>query len=80
MKTKLVLSTQKRDLEFWVDLRFIPRKNEWFNINDFFNSVEIAEVRNSAQCWTSNTGVVQSVEYRKENKIFFVEIYIWCED
>jgi hypothetical protein len=80
MKMKLVLSTQNEDREFWMKLHFTPRKNEWFNVKDFLDPMEVSEIRNTAQCWTSDIGVVQSVEYRKKLKNQYVEIYIWCED
>ena len=80
MKTKLIFSTEKKDFEYWTKLSFIPRKKEWFNVQDFLNPEKLNEIKETTFCWSGEKGIVQSVEYRHNKKQFYVEVYIWCED
>jgi hypothetical protein len=79
MKTKFIFSTEKKEMEQWADLPFIPRVNEWINIADILKKEEVVAIFQTAICWSTNRGTVQSVEYRYNND-FYVEVYVWCED
>jgi len=80
MKTKLILSTKKRDIEFLTDLPFVPRITEWFNICDILKVEELAEIKKSAIHWSGIRGIIQSVEYRHDDNDFYTEVVIGCED
>jgi len=80
MKTKLILSTENKDTEYWADLPFVPRTKEWFNLQDILKNDEIRTVRDSAQCWSGVKGVIETVEYRQNENEYYTEIIIWCED
>lgn len=80
MKTKLVLSTETKDLEFWIDLPFIPRLNEWINLSEILSNKELCQVKQSAQCWSGIKGLVETIEYRKDTTDYYTEIIVWCED
>ena len=80
MKTKLIISTESKDIECWNDLPFIPRINEWVNVVDILKKEEIDDMLQSAHCWSGIRGIVQSVEYRRDDTDFYVELYVWCED
>jgi hypothetical protein len=80
MNTKLILSTERKDTEYWVDLPFVPRINEWMNVQDILKSSELQGILNSTHCWSGVRGVIQSVEYRFQNNEYYAEIFIWCED
>lgn len=80
MKTKLILSTATKNNEQWTHLPFIPRKDEWFNVQDIFNVEEIAQIKASAKCWPGVGGEVKSVEYRHDDNEFYAEVIISCED
>lgn len=80
MKTKLVFSTESKDLEHWTDLPFIPRLNEWINVKEILKDEDVRSLLNSSNCWSGIKGNVQSVEYRYDFNEFYSEIYIWCED
>lgn len=80
VKTKLIFSTEVKDTEYWTDLPFIPRINEWFNVIDILKKEELVTIWQSAQNWSGVHGTIQSVEYRRDDKDYYVEIYVWCED
>lgn len=80
MKTKLIFSTEKKDLEYLTDLPFIPRINEWLNVVDILEKEVVVQIYQSATCWSSSRGTIISVEYRYDDNEFYVEIYVWCED
>jgi hypothetical protein len=80
MKTKLIFSTEKKEMEQWTDLPFIPRINEWLNVVDILKKEELVEIYQSATCWSTSRGSILSVEYRHDDNDFYVEIYVWCED
>jgi hypothetical protein len=80
MKTKLILSTINKKLEFLTNLPFTPRINEWLNIKDLLRTEEINEIKQSAKCWSGIHGTVQSVEYRHDDNEFYTELIILCED
>ncbi len=81
MKTKLVLATETKDMDFWTELPFVPRINEWFNVQDILQVKELEDLRNQSRCWSGEKGVIQSVEYHHAAiDGYFVEVVIWCED
>lgn len=80
MKTKLVFSTEKEDFEHWFHLPMVPRLKEWVNVQDILKPEEILKIKESAFCWSSERGSIQSVEYRYDKKAYYVEVFIWCED
>jgi hypothetical protein len=80
MKTRIVFSTETNDSDFMFDLPIIPRIGEYFKVNDFLNLTQLAAIKETAQCWSGNKGLVQSVEYCKNDDGVFVELYVWCED
>ena len=80
MKTKLLFSTETNDMEIGIDLPFIPRINEWFNVKDILKAEEMEYIKKSAHCWSGVRGTVQSVEYCKDEEGFYAEVYVWCED
>ena len=80
MKTKLIFSTEKKEMEQWIDLPFIPRINEWINLADILKEEDIMQIWLSAKCWSRICGTIQSVEYRYKDNGFYIEINIWCED
>ncbi len=80
MKTKLILSNHSRSVEHWDDLPIIPRMKEWINVTDFIPNRELTELKFSANCWSGEKGVVDVVEYRKNNDGVYAELLVWCED
>jgi hypothetical protein len=80
MKTKLVFSTETLDTDYLTDIPVLPRLGEWFNVQDILKEEEIAKIQQSATCWSGIRGVVQSVEHRHDGSVFYVEVFVWCED
>jgi hypothetical protein len=80
VKTKLIFSTEIKDIEYWTALPFVPRINEWLNVFEILKKEELVVIWQSAQCWSGVRGTVQSVEYHRDDKDYYVEIYVWCED
>jgi hypothetical protein len=80
MKTKLIFSTGSSDIEQWTDLPFIPRINEWLNVKDILKEDEIENIRTSSQLWSGIRGKIQSVEYRHDDNVFYVEIIVLCNE
>ena len=80
MKTKLIFSTAKKEKEQWTDLPFIPRINEWLNLQDILKTEEIATIRQSSENWLGIRGIIKSVEYRHDENDFYVEVYVLCDD
>jgi hypothetical protein len=80
MKTKLIFSTENKDIEQWTDLPFIPRINEWLNVVDILKKEEIIVIQQAARCWSGIHGTIQSVEYRHDENDFYAEVFVWCED
>jgi hypothetical protein len=80
MKAKLIFSTETKETEQWTDLPFMPRINEWLNLQDILKKEEIIDILHSARCWSGIRGVVQSIEYRHDDNDFYAEVFVWCED
>ena len=80
MKAKLIFSTETKDTEQWTDLAFVPRMHEWFNVQDILKTDEIEMIKQSANCWSGVRGSIESVEYRHDDKKFYIVVFIWCED
>jgi len=80
MKTKLIFSTETKDIEKWTDLPFVPRISEWFNVQTILKETDIEAIKKSALCWSGIRGIIQSVEYLQIDNVFYTEIFIWCED
>lgn len=80
MKTKLVLSTNRKDFEYWFELPFIPHINEWFNVKDVLTPTDVELIKNDAVCWSGVRGQIESVEYRKTENAYYSEVIVWCED
>jgi hypothetical protein len=80
MRTKLVFATESNDTEYWDELPFIPRIDEWLNISEMLEKVKIESIKTTARCWSGIRGCIQSVEYRQDNHGFYTELYVWCED
>ena len=80
MKSKLVFSTENKDIEHWIDLPFVPRVNEWLNVQDYLQTPEINNIKENANCWSGIRGVIEGIEYRLADDANFVEITVWCED
>ena len=80
MKIKLILSTENKDIEHWTELPYVPRINEWINLQDMLKTNELEIIRNAAICWSGSKSIVQSIEYRHNGSEFYPEIYVWCED
>lgn len=80
MKTKLIFSTEKNDIEQWTDLPFIPRIGEWFNLRDILSADEITDIKSSSRDWSGISGEIRSVEYRHDDNEFYTELVIGCED
>jgi hypothetical protein len=67
-------------MEQWTDLTFIPRIQEWFNVQDILKTEELYLIKKSANCWSGVRGIIESVEYRHDDNNFYVEVFVWCED
>jgi len=80
MKTRLVFSTETKDMAHFIELPFIPRVGEWLRVPDFLDGQQLSEIQHSSHCWSGIRGVVQSVEYRKYGYDLVAEIHVWCED
>lgn len=80
MKTRLVLATEKKEIEQWTDLPFIPRRHDWFNVKDIFTVDELKDIKKSSAMWSGEKGVVQSIEYRHDDNDYYIEVLIRCED
>ncbi|HPT20535.1 MAG TPA: hypothetical protein PLR88_01200 [Bacteroidales bacterium] len=80
MKTKLIFSTEKREIDYWSNLPFIPRIDEMINVKDILKNEEVNEIQKSAYCWSGIHGKVKSVEYRHDDNEFYIEMIIMCED
>jgi hypothetical protein len=79
MKTKLIFSTGSLDMEQWTDLPFIPRINELLNVKDILKKDEIENIRTASHFWPGIRGKIQTVEYRHDDDVFYVEIRILCD-
>jgi hypothetical protein len=79
MKTKMIFSTKTKHTECWTDLPFVPRKKDWFNIQEILMPEEISAIKKTASKWSGKKGIVQSIEYRHDDNDFYVEIIIGCE-
>ncbi len=80
MKTKLKLTTHAKAFEFWTNLPFIPRIGEWLNVKDILLPQEVDAIKQSANQWNGEKGLIQSVEYRHDDNDFYLEIIVRCED
>jgi hypothetical protein len=80
MKTKLILTTHTKPFEFWTFLPFIPRTGEWLNVKDILLPQEVDNIKQTANQWNGEKGIIQLVEYRHDDNDFFLEIRISCED
>jgi hypothetical protein len=80
MKTKLIFTTTSKNSECWTDIPFIPRINEWVNVNDILKKTEVDELKYSAKNWSGVRSIVKSVEYRHDENEFYSEISLLCED
>jgi hypothetical protein len=80
MKTKLIFSSEINLNEQWTELSFIPRVNEWFNIQDILKTEEIATIRKSAKRWSGIKGIIKSIEYRHDDNDYYLEINIICKN
>jgi hypothetical protein len=80
MKIRMIAANERRDTDFQIDYPYVPRINEWVNIRDMLPAEKVDEIKKSASCWSGEKGIVQSVEYRRTESDFFIELYVWCED
>ena len=80
MKAKVVFATETSDKVTCLDFPVIPRTGETIKVNNFFGKSAYDEIKKSALCWSGERGVIQSVEYSKNEDGFYVEMYVWCED
>ena len=80
MKQRMIFSTETADMECLFELPFVPRIGEWIRLTDILDSKQVLTIQKTAVCWSGERGVVQSVEYCKNNDDFHTEIYVWCED
>ena len=80
MKTKMIFSTETNDKVYWINLPFIPKMHERFNVKDVLKPGEITEIKQSARSWSTYEGTIESVEYRFNGNDFCPEVFIWCED
>lgn len=80
MKTKLQFATETDAYDVWTQLSFVPRINEYFNVQDLLKKEEIARIKTTAQSWSGTKGIVQSIEYRHDDNDFYTEIVIRCKD
>ena len=80
MKTKLILSTDNKNIDLWTDLFFIPRLKEWINVKDLLKDDELRELKSASKNWSGIRGCVESIEYRHDDNDFFAEIHVLCED
>lgn len=80
MKTKLIFKTSNFSSEFWTEMPFTPRINEFINVKDILLTNEIQEIKKAASNWSGEKGVVKSVEYRHDDNEFYPEINVLCED
>jgi hypothetical protein len=78
MKTKLILSTQTKNYEYWTHLPFIPRINEFINLKDILKKDEIESIQQSSINWDGEKASVQSIEYRHDDNDFYAEVIICC--
>lgn len=80
MKTKLICSTEKGEVGIWTDLPVLPQINHWIRVKEFVNEEEYKKIIQLAECWSGEKGVIESVEFRKNNEMHFMELLVWCED
>ncbi len=80
MKTKLIFSTETFKLERWLDLSVVPRVKEWLRVSEFIEKSDVIHLQNNALCWSGDKGIVDVVEYRRNEKGDYVELMVWCED
>ena len=80
MQVKFIFSTENKDVESWLEFPFIPRIGEWVSVPEFLKEEDLAEIKKSANCWSGLKGVVETVDYRKNNAGYHIEIIVWCED
>ena len=77
MQTKLIFSTENKDLESWLELPFVPRIGEWVTVPEFVKDQDFLEIKKSANCWSGSKGKVETVDYRKNSNGHHVEIIVW---
>ena len=60
MRTKLIMSTETSDTEYWSDLSPLPQIHEWPNVCDILKHDEIGIIKQSANCWSGVIGTIES--------------------
>jgi hypothetical protein len=80
MRTKLILSTKKTEVEHWIDLPFVPRLGEYLAVNEMIDENSLKILRFSADSWSGQSGLIERVEHHLDNQGSYVEMLIWCED
>lgn len=80
MKTKLILSTETIDIEYWKNLPLVPKMHEWLNVQEILSPNELSPIKKSANCWSGVRGSIEFVEYKPDENEFYAEVFIWCED
>lgn len=81
MKLRIIISTETADKEsLLIEYPVVPKIGEWIRLTDILDSKQVLAIQKTAVCWSGERGVVQSVEYRKDEDGFYAEIYLWCED
>lgn len=78
MKTKFILLTQAKTYEFWTYLLFIPRINEFINLQDILKKDEIECIQQSSINWKGVKAPVLLIEYRHDDNDFYAEVTICC--
>ena len=81
MRQRLIISTETTDKDYLlIEFPVVPRMGEWIRMTDILDSTQVLAIQKTAVCWSGERGLVQSVEYRKDEEGFYAEIYVWCED
>lgn len=80
MKTKIIFSTENFDKEFWSEMPILPRIGESLRVCNFVSPDILNEIKSKTNCWSGERGLIQSLEYCKNNDEIFVEMFVWCED
>jgi hypothetical protein len=80
MKTRLVLSTEKNEIDHWLDMPLIPRVGEYLAINEMIDSNSLKMISLSASCWSGKLGRIERIEHHLDKDGAYVELFVWCED
>lgn len=71
---------KRNDVEKWIELDIIPRIDEWVEVIDILSENEYDITYENSTLWSGDIGTVRTVSLRNDDKGFYYEIRVICED